>query len=69
MVLLFHIGRTSLEKPVGKEEIACNKQFLFSLSVFYLLENFPPFLSNLKFSSANSLSLEGSEICHLGKSS
>ena len=32
-----------------------------------LLDNFSPFLSNLKLSSTKSLSLEQSEICILGK--
>ena len=31
------------------------------------LEDFLPFLSNLKLSSANSFSLEESKICRLGK--
>ena len=33
------------------------------------LENFLPFLSNFKLSSAKSVSLDESKICHLGKGS
>ena len=33
----------------------------------YIMENFTPFSSNSKFSSANSFSLEESDICRLGK--
>ena len=42
------------ENTVGKEEIACN-------------ENFLPFSSNLNLLSATSFRLEESKICHLGK--
>ena len=45
----------SLENTVGKGEIACN-------------ENFLPFTSNLKLSSAKSFDLEESKICCSGKS-
>ena len=34
---------------------------------FTLLENFLPFSSNVKLSSANAFSLEKSKICRLGK--
>ena len=47
-----------------------NEQFLLFPTVFStLLNNSLPFSSNLKLSSANSFSLEESEICRLGKSS
>ena len=41
--------------------------FSFSHSFSTHLENFLPFSSNLKLSSANSFSLEESKICRLGK--
>ena len=50
----------SFENTVGKGEIARNE---FSTH----LENFLPFSSNLKLSSANTFSLEASKICCLGK--
>ena len=58
----------SSENTVGEEEIARNERFLLFKTVFStLLENFLPFSSNLKLSSANSFSLEESKICGLGK--
>ena len=49
---------TSLLKTVGIEEIVRNKQFLlFQVSPTHF-ENFLPFSSNLKLSSANSFSLD-----------
>ena len=49
----------SFENTVGKGEIACKEQS--PLAVFStLLENISPFSSNLKLSSANSVSLEES---------
>ena len=53
----------SFENIVGTGEIAPN---VFSPLLENFLENFS-MLSNLKLSSANSFSLEESEICHLGK--
>ena len=50
-----------------KEKLLITSNFSFSHSVFYLLENFLPFSSSLKLSSANSFSLEESKICCLGK--
>ena len=50
-----------------KEKLLVMGNFSFYYSVFYLLNNFLPFSSTLKFSSANSFSLEESKICHLGK--
>ena len=41
----------------------------FPLVLSFLLENFPPFSSNLQLSLANSFSLEESKIYHLGKGS
>ena len=53
---------------MGKGEIAFNEQFFpFPTMFSTVLENFLSFSSNLKLSSANSLSLEGSKICCLGK--
>ena len=60
----------SFENTVGQVEIARNEQFLLFPQFFStLLDNFLPFSSNLKLSSANSLSLEQSKICRLGKGS
>ena len=58
----------SLENAVGKGENARNKQFLLFPTMFSTrLENFLPFSSNLKLSSANSFSLEEFKICRMGK--
>ena len=57
----------SFENTVGKAEIARHKQFLLFPLFSTHLENVLPFLSNLKVSSANSISLEESKICCLGK--
>ena len=50
--LLTPLGNKPFENIVGKGEIV-------------RLDNFLPFSSNLKLSSANSFSLEGSKICRL----
>ena len=55
----------SLENTAGKGEIASDKQFLLFPQCF--LENFLPFSSSSKLSSANPFSLEESKICRLGK--
>ena len=58
----------SFENTVGKGEIARNEQFLLFPTVFSThLENFVPFLSNLKLLSAHSFNLEESKIYCLGK--
>ena len=57
----------SFENTVGKGEIAVTSNFSFSHSVFYPLENFLPFSSNLTLLSATSFRLEESNICCLGK--
>ena len=50
-----------------KEELLVTSNFSFSHSVFFsfFLDNFLPFSSNLKLSSANFFSLEESKICHM----
>ena len=59
---------TNLENTVGKGEIARNEQFLLFPPCFStLLENFLPFSSNSKLSSANSFRSEESKMCRLGK--
>ena len=59
-------GNKPFENTVGKGEIARNEQFLLFPTVFSTpLDNFLPFSSNLKLSSANYFSLEESKICHL----
>ena len=59
---------TSLLKTLGKGEIARNKQFLlFPQCLLPVWRNVLPFSSNLKLSPANSLVLEESKLCHLGK--
>ena len=61
---------TLLKTLWGKEEIARQEQFLlFPQRFVIVLENFLPFSSNLKLSSANPFSLVASEICRLGKCS
>ena len=52
----FDAPEKPFENTVGKGEIAGNDNFL---------DNFLPFSSNLKLSSANSFSLEESKICRL----
>ena len=59
--------RSFLKTPWEKEKLLLLSNFTFSHSVFYPLENFQSFLSNLKLSSAKSVSLEQSKICHFGK--
>ena len=59
--------RTSLLKKLWvKEKLLVTNNFSFSFGVFYL-SNFLQFSSSLKWSSANSLSLEESENSRLGK--
>ena len=53
---------------MGKGEIARNEQFLLFPPVFSPhFDNFLPFSSNLELPSADSVSLEESKICRLGK--
>ena len=57
------VSRTSLLKT-----LLVTRNFSFFPCYFSTrLENFLPFLSNSKLSSANSFNLEGSKIYHLGK--
>ena len=49
-----------------KEKLLVTSNFSFSHSVFYLFGELYAIFINLKLSSANCLSLEESEICHLG---
>ena len=59
---------TSLMKTLWeKEKLLVKSNFSFSLSVFSKFDNFLPFSSNLKLSSAKSFGLEEPEICRLGK--
>ena len=56
------------ENTVGKGGIAHNKQFLLYPTVFSTyLESILPFSSNIESLSPNSISLDESKICHLGK--
>ena len=48
-----------------KEKLLVRSNFSFSQVFSTRLDNFLPFLSNLKLSSANSFSLEWSKICRL----
>ena len=57
--------KQAFENTLGKGEIARNEQFLLCPVFSTRLDNFLPFLSNLKLLSANSFSLEESKICHL----
>ena len=50
---------------MGKGEIARNEQFLLFPVFSTCLDNFLPFLSNLRLLSANPFSLDESKICHL----
>ena len=51
-----------------KEKLLVRSNFSFSPTVFStFVENFLPFSSNLKLSSAKSFSLEESEVCRLEK--
>ena len=58
----------TLLKTLEKGEIARDEQFLhFPQSFLSVWENYLPFSSNLKLSSANFFSLEESKVCRLGK--
>ena len=60
------LGNKPFENTVGKGEMARNEQFLLFPQCFSTnLDNFLPFSSNLKLSTANSFSLEESKICRL----
>ena len=60
------LGNKPFENTVGKGEIACYRAISPFPTVFSThLDNFLPFSSYLKLSSANSFSLEESKICHL----
>ena len=50
-----------------KEKLLMTSNFSFTHCVFYPFENFFPFSSNLKSSSATYFSLEESKTCRLGK--
>ena len=67
--LFLHVcSRNLLKTTRKKEKLLVTSNFSFFHNVFLTrLENFPPFSSNLKLSSANSFSLEESQICRLGK--
>ena len=66
----FYVSAVQIfENTAGKGEIARIEQFLLFPQCFLPISmDFQPFSSNLKLSSANSVSLEGSKICRLGKS-
>ena len=55
------------ENTVEKGEIVRNEQFLLFPQFSTRFENFLPFSSNLKLSSANSFSSEASKILSFGK--
>ena len=67
--IFLRVCSTSLLKTLSeKEKLLIMSNFSFFPSVFStLLDIFLPFSSNSKLSSANSLSLEESKICYLGK--
>ena len=58
-----HVCSTCL----GEKKLLLTSSFPFRTVFSILSENFLPFSSNLKLSSANTFSLEESKICHLGK--
>ena len=66
-LLFMCLQEMSFENTVGKGEIAHEEQFLLLPKCFLPFWRTLPFSSNLKLSSANSLSLEESKICCLGK--
>ena len=59
------LGNKPFENTVGKGEIAHNEQFLLFPVFSTGLDNFLPFSSNLKLSSAKPFNSEESKICHL----
>ena len=59
------LGNKPFENTVGKGEIALQAIPPFPIEFSTGLDNFFPFSSNLKLSSANSFSLEESKICRL----
>ena len=64
---LVHSAVQCFENTVQKREIACNKQFLLFPHCFYPFGELYAIFINSKLSSANSFSLEESQICHFGK--
>ena len=68
-LLFLHVCSSSLlGKFCGKSRNCWQRAISpFSTTFSTLSENFPPFLSNLKLSSAISQSLKESKICRLGK--
>ena len=59
-------GKQAFGKHCGKRRNCSLRAISPFPTVFSTrLDNFPSFLSNLKLSSGNSLSLEESKICHL----
>ena len=66
--LIFVSAVQVFRKHSRKSKIACNKQFLlFPLCFPPICRTLGSFSSNLKLSSANTLSLEESKICRFGK--
>ena len=65
VTLLTPLGNKPFENTVGKGEIAQRAISPFPTVFSTHLDNFLPFSSNLKLSSANSFSLEESKICRL----
>ena len=64
----FYVSVVQLLKILlEKEKLLVTSNFSFSNSVFYPFRKISSFTSNLKLSSANSISLEESKICRLGK--
>ena len=61
------LGNMPFQNTVGKGEIAHNEQFLLFPQCFSTrLDNFLPFSSNLKLSSANCFNLDQSKILSSG---
>ena len=58
-------GKQAFWKNWEKENLLVTSNFSFSHSVSTRSDNFLPFSSNLKLSSANSFNLEESKICRL----
>ena len=65
-LFLWCLQYKSFENIVGKGEVVLHKQFLLFPQCFAtLLENYLPFSSNFKLSSANSFRLEESKIWYI----
>ena len=65
----FYVSAVQVFRKHCRKRRNCSQRAISPFHTLFstLLENFTPFSSNLKLSSANSFSLEESKICRFGK--